>query len=73
MTYVNVWLSLKRARMIAQDLYNEFEGLPVHEDHIIEALWNHPLYEDQMWLDVDWGDNDEVIDIHVGIDGGIII
>ena len=72
-TYNNVWLSLKRARMIAQDLMNKFGGLAVHEDHIIEALWNHPLYEDQMWLDVDWSNFDEVVGIHVGVEGGIII
>lgn len=73
MAYNNVWLSLKRARMIVQDLMDEYKGMAVHEDYIIESLWNHPLYEDHMWLDVDWSGNDTVVDIHVGVLGGIII
>ncbi len=68
-----MWLSLKRARLIVEDLEDEFLGLIVHEDHIIQALWDHPLYEDQMWLDVDWDDVDRVIGIHVGVSGGVII
>lgn len=76
MSYNNVWLSLKRARMIAKDLLKKFKGRVVHDydyDHIVEAMWNHPLYEDQMWLDVDCNDHDQVVDIHVGIAGGFII
>lgn len=59
--------------MIAKDLLKKFGGKIVHEDHIVEAMWNHPLYEDQMWLDIDCDDADRVISIHVGIEDGIII
>lgn len=73
LAYYNVWLSLKRARIIAHDLEEQFLGSVSHEDLILEAMWTHPLYEDQMWLDVDWNDEDEVVEIHVGIEVGIII
>lgn len=69
----NVWLSLKRARMIAKDLLKQFKGRVSHDDHITEAMWNHPLYEDHMWLDIDCDDYDQVVDIHVGIVEGFIL
>ena len=71
--YNNVWLSLKKAKTIAHDLELSFWLQEVDEDVLFVALMAHPLYEDHMWLDVDWSDENEVMGIHVGVYGGFIV
>lgn len=66
---MNIWLSLRKARLIAADLERRFKGRSAQG--IDDALLDHPLYEDHMWLDVDW-DDDEIVGIKVGISGGFI-
>ena len=63
----NIWLSRRRAKIIVQDLEEQFLGAIGCEDQIQEALYAHPLYDDQMWLDIDWDYGNRVIGIYIGI------
>lgn len=66
---MNIWLSLRKARLIAEDLERRFQW---DSPACLDAVFlSHPLYEDHMWLDVDW-DGDEIKSIKVGIQGGFI-
>ena len=65
MEIVNTWLSLAKVRSIATDLTNMYKGAIIEESVLIDALWAHPLYEDFMWLEVDWGSVGQVTQVHV--------
>jgi hypothetical protein len=68
----NTWLNIGKAKKIVRYLKRKYMKRAVHEDLIIQAMWDHPLYMEDMWLNVHWDDDDRVYDIEVGV-GGILV
>lgn len=62
----NFWLGVKKARTIAQFLNQKYRGRVVHEDEILDDMWGHHLYLDEMWLNVHWRNDDSVDEIEIG-------
>jgi hypothetical protein len=68
----NTWLNIAKAKKIVRYLKRKYMKRAVHEDLVLQSMWDHPLYTDDMWLNVIWDDYDRVIDIEVGV-GGILV
>lgn len=64
---MNIWLKAASARKIADELQRKYHGQPMEvEDEIIESLWNHPLYADDMWLELHADDFGDVCWLQIG-------
>jgi len=70
----NLWLKLHKARQLSLYLNSMFRGEMALEDMILEEMWKHPWYEEDMWLNVDWcGEYDEYVNcIEIGV-GTILV
>lgn len=68
----NTWLNIAKAKKIVRYLKRKYMKRAVHEDLVLQSMWDHPLYTDDMWLNVIWDDYDRVIDIEVGV-GGVLV
>jgi len=68
----NTWLNIGKAKKIVRYLKKKYIKKAVHEDLILQAMFDHPLYTDDMWLNVIWDDYDRVMDIEVGV-GGVLV
>jgi len=76
---MNHWLKLLTARKIAEEIQFKYcgnpqfdaKGAPI-EDDMIQYLWDHPDYTDDMWLEVHWDDFDNVCWVQVGTDQDLV-
>lgn len=74
----NIWLSISNARKIAAELQGKYFGLPYGdsddplENQILEDLWNHPLCNGEMFLEVHWDDDDCLLWLQIGVGGQIV-
>lgn len=74
----NIWLSISNARKIAIELQGKYFGLPCGdsddplENQILEDLWNHPLNNGEMFLEVHWDDDDCLLWLQIGVGGQIV-
>jgi hypothetical protein len=73
---MNVWLKFNRARKIAKELQHKYFNLDYYcqdeellEFKILEDLWSHPLYTDDMLLNIIWDDYDRLLWLQVGLNG----
>jgi hypothetical protein len=70
---MNLWLKLAVARRIAAELQIKYCGVPYGddsepiEDEMIEHLWSHPEFDEDMWLNVHWDDFECVCWVQVGV------
>jgi hypothetical protein len=39
---------------------------------MLQSFWDHPLYTDDMWLNVIWNEDDSIADIEIGV-GGVLV
>lgn len=76
---MNHWLKIKAARDIAAEIQVGFCGQPQFdgngrptEDDMIQYLWDHDEYTDDMWLNVHWDDFDCVSWVQVGTEGDLV-
>ena len=64
---MNPWLQFAAARKIAAELQIKYCGQPMSvEDDMIQDLWEHDLYTEDMWLNVHWDDFDLVCWVQIG-------
>jgi len=70
---MNHWLKLVKARSIAAEIQVQYCGHPMFyedgkpsEDAMLQYLWDHPDYTDDMWLEVHWDDFDQMTWVQVG-------
>jgi hypothetical protein len=71
---MNHWLNIQAARRIAEEIQIKYcgqpefndEGIPI-EDEMIQHLWDHPDYTDDMWLNTHWDDFGNVSWVQVGV------
>ncbi len=68
----NPWLDITKAKKIANALNDIFIGRTVEEDVIWEFLWSLPEYDDDVWLNVLWNDDDSVSEIEVGVGENLV-
>jgi len=75
---MNAWLKLSRARNIAEFLQKKYFDKPygdvsdLLELKIIEDLWNHPLYTEDMSLNIVWDDSERLLWLQVGTKNGLV-
>lgn len=73
----NVWLACANARKIASELQSKYFGVsygPVDdpiEDQILSDMWNHPLCDSDMFLNIHWDDDNCLLWLQVGIVGSM--
>jgi hypothetical protein len=64
---LNYWYKLKIARDIAEEMLFVFRGCASEkEDEMIQYLWDHKLYDGEMFLNVIWDDNNLCNQIQIG-------
>lgn len=74
----NIWLKFKRARKIAEFLQKKYFDMPYGDPEnslefkILEDMWNHPLYEKDMSLNIFWDDRDRLLWLQVGPIEGLV-
>jgi len=73
---MNIWLKFNRARKIAEHLqkkyFNKHCGKtndPL-EFRILEDMWSHPLYTNDMSLNIVWDQYDKLLWLQVGLKEG---
>lgn len=75
---MNIWLKFSRARIIAHYLqkkyFDKHYGSPNNplEFKILEDLWSHPLYTQDMSLNIIWDDRDRLLWLQVGLKEGLV-
>lgn len=76
---MNHWLKLLKARKIAGEIQVKFcgqpefnaQGIPI-EDSMIQYLWDHADYTDDMWLEPHWDDFGNVSWVQIGTDQDLV-
>ncbi len=74
----NAWLELGRARIIAEFLQKKYFDKPygdvsdLLELKILEDLWGHPFYTEDMWLNIIWDDRERLLWLQVGTKDGLV-
>jgi hypothetical protein len=75
---MNIWLKFNKARKIASFLQKKYFDEPygdvddLLEFKILEDLWNHPLYIDEMYLNIVWDSCDRLLWVQVGLKDGLV-
>ncbi len=64
---------IKAAKKVAAFLNRKYAGRRVHEYLITQDMWNHSSYQECMYLNVIWGDDDDVSCCEIIVPGGFII
>jgi len=71
---MNFWLKLSVARRIAAELQINYCGIHYGDDddlienEMMEYLWSHPEFDEDMWLNIHWDDFDCVCWVQIGVD-----
>lgn len=63
----NTWLNIGRARRVLYYLKLNYLSKIVDEQIIFQSFWEHPLFADDMWLNLIWGDDGSLVDIEIGV------
>lgn len=70
---MNYWLNLSVARRIAAQLQIKYCGQPAAiEDAMLDDLWDHPEYTEEMWLNVHLDDFDCICWVQIGTENDLV-
>lgn len=75
---MNIWLKFNKARKIASFLQKKYFDKPygdvddLLELKILEDLWNHPLYMNEMYLNIVWDGCDRLLWVQIGLKEGMV-
>lgn len=74
----NVWLKFGKARSIAEALQRKYFDQPygdvddLLELRILDDLWKHPFYTDDMSLNIIWDERERMLWLQIGFKEGYV-